>query len=163
LAQKKPTLYLETMVPSYYVAKPSTDIVLQGHQHITHEWWHTRRDRYEIFVSELVVQEARRGDPDAAKRRCDAIAGFSMLRVTPEAVELAGVYLKTISLPSSAEADALHLALAVVNGMDYLVTWNCRHIARGSVMRALPIVNAERGLGTPTICTPEELLYEDTD
>ena len=79
------------------------------------------------------------------------------------ALDLAGKYLKTLPLPANAGADALHLALAVVNGMDYLLTWNCRHIARGSVKRALPAVNDKLGYDTPTICTPEELLYDDPD
>lgn len=85
------------------------------------------------------------------------------MTLTDEATELAEVYLSSMMLPERAAADALHFALATVNGMDYLVTWNCRHIARGSVKRALPRINAARGFVSPTICTPEELLYGDED
>ena len=137
------------------------DIVLAGHQHLTREWWDLRKTQYELFVSELVLQEASRGDRNAAEKRSAVIAELPVLRVTEAAIELAAVYLKRLPLPASADADALHLALATINGMDYLLTWNCRHIARGSVVRALPTVNAELGYGTPTICTPEELLYEN--
>ena len=157
----KPKLYLETTVPSYLVARASTDILIAGHQHVTRAWWEYHLHDYEIFISELVIEEAARGDPEAAKRRCVAVDGFHLLQVTDLAVNLAGVYLHELPLPAKAEADALHLALATIHEMDYLLTWNCRHIARGSVKRALPAVNAARGYGTPTICTPEELLYED--
>ena len=163
VAVARPTLYIETTVPSYLTAKPSTDVVVLTHQHITSEWWESERSHYEIFVSDLVHEEISRGDPDAAQRRLMAIDQFSVLKVTDEAAKLAVTYVRELPLPESAGADALHLALATLNGMDYLLTWNCRHIARGSIKRALPIVNAVRGFASPTICTPEELLYENED
>jgi hypothetical protein len=157
----RPTLYLETTIPSYYAARPSADLVLAAHQHLTRVWWDDHKAAYDIFVSELVLQEASRGDPDAAEKRGAVVVGFPILRVTEDAIHLARIYLKRLPLPPSADADALHLALATINGMDYLLTWNCRHIARGSVIRALPAVNTEHGYETPTICTPEELRYEN--
>ena len=161
MPEPKPTLYLETTVPSYRTGRPSTDIILAGRQLLTHEWWNLHRHNYEVFVSELVLQESSRGDTDAAERRRAVLDEFSVLRVTGQSVDLAAEYLEALPLPATASADALHLALATTNGMDYLLTWNCRHIARGSVIRALPAVNAKFGYETPTICTPEELLYED--
>lgn len=162
LTAPRPRFYLGMTVPSYFSARPSTDIVLAARQHLTKEWWERRISSYEVYVSELVLQEARRGDREAAEKRSSIISEFLVLRVTQAAIDLAGVYLRKLPLPVSAGADALHLALAAVNGMDYLLTWNCRHIARGSIIRALPAVNARAGYGTPTICTPEELLYEDS-
>lgn len=159
----RPSLYLETTVPSYYVARPSTDMVILTHQHMTQEWWNTQLGDYEAFVSEVVYDEIRRGDADASRRRLEVIKGFPTLDVTDEAADLAQIYLEELPLPRKALADALHLAVASMNGMDYLLTWNCRHIARGSVKRLLPSVNAARGLSSPTICTPEELMYEDQD
>ena len=161
--QKRPTLYLETTVPSYYVARPSTDMIILTHQHITQEWWDTQLQDYEAFVSEVVYDEIRRGDAGASRRRLEVISGFPMLIVSDEAGKLAQVYLDELPLPRKALADALHLAVASTNGMDYLLTWNCRHIARGSVKRLLPAVNAAHGFSSPTICTPEELMYEDQD
>lgn len=163
MAAARLTLYLETTIPSYLTARPSTDVVILGHQHITREWWKTQALHFDIFVSELVHEEIARGDTDAVDRRLAAIERFPVLAVTDEATELAAVYLQDMTLPERASADALHLALATLNGMDYLLTWNCRHIARGSVKRALPLINAARGFGSPTICTPEELLYGDED
>ena len=160
MAIARPTLYLETTVPSYLTAKPSTDVVILTHQHMTSEWWERGPSRYEVFVSDLVHEEVRRGDPNAAQRRLAAIGEYP---ITDEAIEFAAMYLRELPLPESAGADALHLALATLNGMDYLLTWNCRHIARGSIKRALPIINATRGFASPTICTPEELLYENED
>jgi predicted nucleic acid-binding protein len=130
---------------------------------LTIEWWNAHVPNYEVFVSELVLEEAGRGDSEAAEKRCAAIAQFDVLRVTAEALELARVYLERLPLPSTAAADAVHLALASINGMDYLLTWNCRHIARGSIIRSIPVVNSEFGYKSPTICTPEELLYENPE
>ncbi|MBI2431594.1 MAG: type II toxin-antitoxin system VapC family toxin [Candidatus Hydrogenedentes bacterium] len=110
-------------------------------------------------MSDLVIDEIAKGDPDAARLRLAAVSEFDILKVTQDAIELGPVYLKRIPLPAKASADAVHLAVAVLNGMDYFVTWNCRHFTRGSVIRALPIVNGALGLSTPTICTPEELMY----
>jgi len=157
----KPKLYLETTIPSYYSARPSKDVVIAGHQYTTREWWETCIGDYDVFVSELVFKEASRGDPDAAGRRRALIEGFPVLGVTQAALDLAAIYLAELHVPPNAEADALHLALATLNSMDYLLTWNCRHTARGSVIRSLPVVNSKYGYGTPAICTPEELLYEN--
>lgn len=161
MRKPKPTLYLETSVPSYYTARQSSDLVISGHQLITRDWWENHVDKYTVYVSELVQEEAERGDADAAQRRLDAISSFEMISVTQEALDLAAVYLEKLPIPASAEADAVHLALAAVNGIDYLLTWNCRQIARGSIIRSIPAVSAEHGYQSPTICTPEELVYED--
>ncbi len=161
MTQPKPTLYLETSVPSYYTARQSPDLVIAGHQLVTRDWWENHVDKYKVYISELVQEEAERGDAKAAQRRLEAIAPFEMISVTQKALDLAAVYIQKLPIPVSAEADAVHLALASVNDIDYLLTWNCRHIARGSIIRTIPAVNAEYGYGSPTICTPEELVYED--
>ena len=161
--QEKPALYLETTVVSYLAARPSSDVVTLTHQEMTRQWWEKRRKQYAIFVSEVVHIEANRGDAEAARRRIQIIKPFPVLRATRDARELAKHYMSMIPLPRCAEADALHLAIAVINRMDYLVTWNCRHLAAARVRRAAEHINRVRELAPCTICTPEELLYEDAD
>lgn len=157
----KPTLYLETSVVSYYAARTSNSLLVSAHQHTTQKWWDTCKDAYDVFISELVLREAARGDSEAAEKRLAAVAEFTILRITQPALDLAGVYIQELPIPDSADADALHLAMATYHKMDYLITWNCKHIARGSIMKALPTVNRRLGFETPTICTPEELVYEN--
>ncbi len=163
MATVKPTLYLETTIPSYLAARPSTDSIVLAHQEITRDWWENRLSRYDVHVSVVVYDEIARGDADAAGKRLNAIAGFPKLSLSREAEALAQAYIRELLLPKTASADALHLAIASVSGMEYLLTWNCHHIARGSVIRKLPVINATHGYGAPTICTPEELMHEDPE
>ena len=159
----KPRVYVETSVVSYLTARPSRDIVVLGHQETTRAWWGSSLPFYEAYVSELVHLEAGRGDVVAASERLKAIAQFPVLAISERARELAEHYIREIPLPVKANADALHLAVATLNRMDYVVTWNCEHIARGRVKRCLEEINRTGGLAVPTICTPEELFCEDSD
>ena len=152
------TLYLETTIPSYLTALPSRDVIVLAHQQITLEWWEDCIRRYEVFVSELVIQEASQGNPESAKRRLEIISQFPILGITTDTERLADVYLRKIPLLRDAARDALHLAIATAHGMDYLVTWNCTHIARAEVRKAIEQLNDLERVVTPTICTPEELL-----
>ncbi len=154
----KPTVYIETTVVSYHVARPSRDLIVAAHQQITQEWWERRLADCHGFISELVIQEASQGDSAAVAQRLAALEGFAVLSITSEAEQLAATYLANIPLLESAIRDALHLAVASVSGMEYLATWNCAHIARAEVRQAVRRQNDELGLDTPTICTPEELL-----
>lgn len=159
----KPRIYVETSVVSYLVARPSRDVVVLGHQETTRAWWDSSLALHDVYVSELVLLEAKRGDPGAASERLEAIAQFPVLAISDEARKLAGLYVREIPLPVKASADALHLAIATLNQMDYVVTWNCEHIARGRVKRRLEEINRANDLAVPTVCTPEELFYEDSD
>ena len=134
---EKPTLYLETTIPSYLTAWPMRDVVLLAQQQLTREWWENHCGRFQVFVSELVLEEAAAGDSDAARRRFEMLAGMPLLQSTSGAERLAMLYLREIPLPSKAARDAAHIAIASVHAMDYLVTWNCRHIAHGEVRRAV--------------------------
>jgi len=157
----KPTLYLETTIPSYLTARPSRDVIVLAHQEITREWWERKASCYDIHVSELVYFEVQQGDRTAAQQRFASIGGYPVLQITDEARELAEVYVQKIPVSRGAAADALHLAIATLNEMEYLLTWNCRHIASGLVKRRLAEINSGGGFLSPTICTPEELLYEN--
>jgi predicted nucleic acid-binding protein len=154
----KSTLYLETSVISYLTARPSRDLIVAAHQQITHDWWDKYLKRYEVFISGLVLIESRQGDTDAAQRRLMYIEDFPFLDVTTEVEALAEIYIKNIPLPDKAYRDAIHLAVASLNGMDYLITWNCKHIAHGEVKKGMLRINDQRNIESPIVCTPEELM-----
>lgn len=155
----KPKVFLETSVISYLTALPSRDIVHAAHQQITREWWE-KRGRFELYVSQAVLVEARRGDSDAAARRIAATEGIPVLAVTGEASDLAERFLQATALPAKAAIDAVHIAVAVVNGMDYLLTWNCTHIANAKIRWKIEEVCRNVELRPPVICTPEELMED---
>ena len=124
----KERVYIETSVISYYTSQLSRDLIVAGHQQITQEWWNRQILRYEPYVSEVVLEEISRGDKFAAQSRLKAVEGFSSLAVTPEVIKLAQEYYAALELPDKARLDAVHLALAVEHGMDFLVSWNFIHI-----------------------------------
>jgi hypothetical protein len=153
----KPKVYLETTVVSYLTAAPSRDIVQAAHQQVTREWWE-RRDRFDLFVSQAVLTEAGKGDAKAAKRRLTALESVAVLEVSTEAGVLAERFLRIRALPRKAAIDALHIAVAVVNGMDYVLTWNCTHIANAAIRLRIEEVCRDAEFQPPVICTPEELM-----
>ena len=154
----KPKVYLETTISSYLTARPSRDLVMAAHQQITREWWDTRRHDFDLFVAQMVLDEASAGDPEAAARRLEVLTPLPLLEPHEEEAELAQALLEHVPLPASAAADALHIAIAVVNGMDYLLTWNCTHIANAALRSRIEAVCRSHGFEVPIICTPEELL-----
>ncbi len=152
-----PKVYVETTVISYLTAWPSAEVVTAAHQQITKEWWQNQRGDFELFVSELVVREAQVGDPDAAKQRLEAIADLGVLTIDDETTELAETISGELHLPERASADAFHISLSIVHGMDYLITWNCRHIANARHREKIENICDSFGYVSPVICTPEEL------
>ena len=158
----RPRIYLETTIPSYLTAWPSRDLVRAAHQQITREWW-ARRGAFELYASRLVVQECQAGDPQAAADRLAALAGVPLLEQTPEAASLAEALLRGVPLPEQAASDALHIAITAVHGLDYLLTWNCTHIANVTLRPRIEAVCRAAGYEPPLICTPEELPDEGWD
>lgn len=154
----KPTVYIETTVVSYLTARPSRDLIIAAHQQITVEWWDQVLPRVDPFVSELVLAEIGKGDPQAASRRMERTKGIPLLEFFSEIYELGRQYFDVLGLPDKALADAYHVAVATWHGVDYVVTWNCAHIAGGRVERIIGELNADLGLRTPILCTPEELM-----
>src|SRR5262245_51035798 len=151
-------VYIETTVISYMTARPSRDVVIAGHQQITHEWWETRRKNYELCVSQLVLGEAGAGDPQAAQERLDVLKPVTLLKTTDEALDLAKELINAGALPAKAADDAVHIAVAAQNGVPFLLTWNCRHLGNATMRPVIESVCAAKGLKAPIICTPEELL-----
>jgi len=156
----KETIYLETTVVSYYTSKPSRDVIVLAHQQITRDWWDRALKKYDVFISQIVVEEAGSGDPEAAGKRLKILKEFTHLELNPMVEKMAQVYKDKLRIPPKALRDAVHLAVASVHGVDYLVTWNCAHIANGEVIKKLMRINEAFGIKTPVICTPEELMPE---
>jgi len=151
-------VYIETTFVSYLIARPSRDLIVAGHQQITHDWWDTRRGDYELCVSQLVLQEAGEGAAEAAQERLDVLATMTVLEIREEAVELAEELVRAGALPARAGNDALHIAVAAIHRMTYLLTWNCRHMANATMRTQIESVCASQGFKAPIICTPEEMM-----
>ncbi len=155
----KPTVYVETTIPSYLTAWPSRDLIRAAHQQITREWW-ARRGGFDLYSSPLVAQESKAGDAQAAADRIAALAGIPLLEQGVDVKELAEALLRGVPLPAKAAADAVHIATAAVHGIQYLLTWNCTHIANVALRPQIEAVCRAAGFDPPLICTPEELLTE---
>ena len=153
-------VYLETSVISYLAAKPSRNLVVAGHQSITQEWWTQRRKRFQAVISEIVLEEAQRGSPEAARRRLDILNGIPFIPVTEEALSFADTLVLSGIVPTKAIQDALHIAVCCANTVDFLLTWNCKHIANAEKRGHIEEAARKNGFTAPTICTPEELLGE---
>ena len=152
-----PKVYVETSVISYLTAWPSTDFRVLAKQAATKEWWATSRERFELFASGLVVDEAGEGDKEAAEERLDVLATIALLDGNLEVDELALALLNRKAVPTVAADDATHIAFAAVHRMDYLVTWNFRHINNVTKFKDIEHVCQSLGYPCPTICTPEHL------
>ena len=155
----KPKVYIETTVVSYLTGAASRDLILAAHQQITREWWEDRL-RFALYISEIVDQEAGGGDQSAAALRLQALKGIPVLELSSEARTLAKQLVTDGPLPERAAVDALHIAISVVNGMDFLLTWNCTHIANAAMRHRIEAVCRSLGYEPPVICTPEELMGE---
>lgn len=156
-----PSVYLETTIPSYLTAYPSSDKVFAGNQQTTHDWWKTAAQRFELVVSVTVLEEIERGDPDAARRRMELVDGLRVLDMTDDVVELIAEYSHRLGLKGHGETDVPHFAFAVSYELDYLVTWNCKHIANGEIIRRLRDANLELGRWIPQVVTPNEVSFAD--
>jgi hypothetical protein len=157
-----PTVYVETSVISYYTARASRDVVTAARQTLTQEWWEDARDRFDLYVSVLVVEEAKSGGAEAAQRRLSAISGLPILEINDAAERLAKRFLDEGAIPVSSPEDALHISLATLHGMDFLLTWNFRHINNAEMKRRIRTVIEAAGYESPVICSPEELGGDET-
>lgn len=152
-----PTVYLETSVISYLTARPSRDLLVAAHQQVTHRWWDERRDDFQLYISQVVDNEIRKGDPNEIEKRLALVSGIDSIEITIEAADLAKILLDQRAMPAKAEDDAVHVALATLRGIDYLTTWNMKHLANATVRRRIDKLCERFGYVPPAICTPEEL------
>ena len=151
------TVYIETTVVSLLVARSSRDPIIAAHQQITRRWWQERRLRFDCVTSEEVVREASQGDPEMSRLRLEALAGMPVLPVAEAALRLAEEVLRKGILPRQAVSDAIHASVASSEGIQTLLTWNCRHLANPLILRQLRAFMNARGLTLPEVCTPIEL------
>jgi predicted nucleic acid-binding protein len=157
----KPTLYLETSVIGYLAMRVSNILRVAANQQTTRDWWDNHRGEYDLFVSRFVVWESSQGDPIAARERLAYLEGIPLVQVSEDAILLAESLLARVPLPERAATDALHISTAAVNGIQYLLTLNCKHIANPSFRLPIERVCREMGCEAPVICTPQELLEID--
>lgn len=156
----KPKIYIETSVVSYLVARTSKNIVIAAHQASTSDFWGKLSD-YDAYISDIVIQEASKGDETQARQRCQKIEEFPVLRIDDEVKELARQFLAREIIPEKCPEDALHIAVAASNGMDVIVTWNFKHINNPFIRSQIRHVVEENGWNCPEICSPEELLGDE--
>jgi len=152
------SVYLETTFISYLVARPSRDVIVAAHQQTSHEWWNKRRNDFTCNISQVVIDEVSAGDPLEIQKRLDVINDLPVLEVTKSAEALAQAIIASGVIPPRAVRDAAHIAVAAVHGIDYLLTWNCRHLANAQIMRKIEKVCDGLSERMPLICTPEELM-----
>jgi hypothetical protein len=153
-------VYVETTIPSYLAARPSRDLLIAAHQQLTWEWWESRRPAFDLYISEAVLDESAAGDATLARMRLQLLAEVPILALTGEILKLAEALVTEGPIPRKAAGDALHIAVATAYACDYLLTWNCRHIANAEIQRTVRRVLRRHGFEMPTICTPEELMGE---
>jgi hypothetical protein len=153
----KPKVYIETTIVSYLTAWRSRDVVRLAQQEITRSWWDKERRRFDLVTSQFVLDEAAAGDPEAARLRLQALDGIPLIDISKSG-PLAELLITSAALPQTARLDAYHLATAAVNGIDYLCTWNCRHLANAMHRRKIEAACRQMNAEPPILGTPEELI-----
>lgn len=156
----KSTVYIETSVVSYYTADPSRDLIIAARQQITNEWWNIYKNQYESFISPLVFEEAKAGNKNKAEKRLTALQGIAVLPINNIAEELSNLLIINGPIPKNSPEDALHIAISAVHGIDYLLTWNFKHINNAQMEKKINNIINIFGLESPTLCSPEELIGE---
>lgn len=157
-AMSKKSVYLETSFISYLTSNPSRDLITAAHQAITLDWWSKEREEFELYVSEPVKDEAAQGNAEMVERRLAIVDQITLLSVTDDAIGFADSLIRGHAVPPQAAIDALHVAISCVNGIDYLLTWNCKHIANARRFKDIERLCEEYDYTMPIICTPEALL-----
>ena len=156
-------IYIETSIVSYLTARPSSNLIAAAWQKETLDWWTTQRQHFDLYISDMVLEEAAMGDSVAASCRLEALAGISVLPLDESVVKLSKILIQDGGLPAKALDDALHIAISAVNSMDYLLTWNCRHIDNAQKKPLIRRICHAQGFICPEIATPIELMGVNED
>jgi predicted nucleic acid-binding protein len=152
------TVYIETSILGHLTARPTDNLIVAANVKITQDWWNEHSSSFTLYASEIVEDEAAKGDPTIAAQRLNLSKSLMLLELTEEAFELSQAFLNQSNLPPKASNDALHMALATVYSLDYLLTWNCKHMANAQIQRKLAQISSDLGYLLPVICTPYELI-----
>jgi predicted nucleic acid-binding protein len=154
------TVYIETSLIGYLTARSTQNLILAANIEVTKDWWQNCRQNFDLYISQVVLDEVARGDQEIAIKRLEIIDNFPLLEITEEVDNLALAFMEKSNLPPKASDDAIHIAVATVNNLDYLLTWNCKHIANAQIQRKLFNIASELGYKLPILCTPYELMGE---
>jgi len=152
------TVYIETSILGYLTARSTKNLILAANIEITKDWWESRRSAFILYVSQAVLIEVAQGDVEIAAQRLEMLRSLPLLELNGAVRNLAAQFLTRSSLPPKADVDAIHIAAATVHSMDYLLTWNCKHIANAQIQGKLAEISLDCGYQLPIICTPYELL-----
>lgn len=157
------TVYIETSIVSYLRQRPSAQVVMAARQLLTHQWWNNERGNYELVTSQYVLDEASGGDPTLAAERLESLNGIPLLSLDSEIGIVANEIVSRAILPPKATIDAMHIAMAAHHRIQYLLTWNCKHIANARILPRIQEVLTELGIPIPIICTPEEMVDDESE
>lgn len=157
-----PTVYVESSIISYFRQKPSADILNAARQLLTMRWWSNERAAYELVISQYVLDEISVGNSALAAERLLAVEGIPLLPPAAEIPQIASTIISRAVLPPKAHVDALHIAAVAHHRINYLLTWNCSHIANARILPKIFSALSDMDLPLPIICTPEELLGDDS-
>jgi predicted nucleic acid-binding protein len=157
------TLYVETSIVSYLRQRPSPQVVMAARQVLTHQWWNDERFKYELVTSQYVVDEASAGDPVLAAERLELLDSIPLLPLDPAIAQIANEIMNRAILPQNARTDALHIAMVAHHRIQYLLTWNCRHIANATILPRIHKLLTDLSIPIPVICTPEEMVNDDPE
>ncbi|MGL6225056.1 MAG: type II toxin-antitoxin system VapC family toxin [Thermoguttaceae bacterium] len=157
----KPKIYVESSTISYLTARPTEEPLRKAKQIYTRMWWE-KRERYDLYISQTVLDEISEGNTDAAKVRLEAVDGLTILPPVQDIKRLTEVLLDTGTVPKKVENDATHIAYAAAYGMDFLITWNQKHIATDYKMKQIEALITGFGYKPPLLTTPERyVIYEE--
>ena len=157
------SIFIETTIPSYYVSRPSRNLLQFARQELTRDWWDGQRHQFQLFTSQLVLDEASEGEPAKASERLQILEGIELLDLDERVDALAAKLVGSGILPVTALRDASHLAAAGVYRMDFLLTWNCKHIANPFIAERLQSCFSKMGVHFPVICTPEQFISDENN
>lgn len=155
-----PSVYIETSFISYLVSRPSKNLIVAAQQQMSKEWWDNRRTQFDLYISQLVIRESSEGDSEEVKKRLNVVKDLPLLELQIEARDLASSFLSNNVLPEKAADDALHISVSTIYGIEYLLTWNCKHMANAEIQKRLAKICQQQGYELPIICTPYELMGE---